>query len=144
MISFQDDSNFTIESKESISDNPSAASSNSQPKVVKTSPTISLPGSVFERISDTNRTGLVFTLYEESTLFPMTSNGNDDSNTSVTMVGSRVIAANVAQTDTIFEDLQEPIIILLPLETGEKVSVLLDAPEVERIRSHFTIFHRVS
>lgn len=87
-----------------------------------TTPTISLPGSVFERINDTNSTGLVFTLYEESTLFPMRNSTNNSSAT-MTMVGSRIIAANIAQRNAMFEDLSEPIIVLLPLEIGDEVSV---------------------
>ena len=84
-------------------------------------PTISLPGSVFERINDTNSIGLVFTLYGESTLFPV-RNGTNNSAT-MTVVGSRIIAASVAQRNTTFEDLSEPVIILLPLEIGDEVSV---------------------
>lgn len=87
-----------------------------------TTPTISLPGSVFERISDTNTTGLVFTLYGESTLFP-TRNRTNNSSATMTVVGSQIIAANIAQRNTTFEDLSEPIIVLLPLEIGDKVSV---------------------
>ena len=86
-----------------------------------TIPTISLPGPVFERISDTNSTGLVFTLYGESTLFPVGNQSSSDNNNSRTIVGSRIIAANVAQSNTSFEDLQEPIIVVLPLEIGEEV-----------------------
>ena len=84
-------------------------------------PTISLPRSVFERINGTNNTGLVFTLYGESTLFPVRNSTNNSA--TMTVVGSRIIAASVAQRNTTFEDLPEPIIVLLPLEIGDEVSV---------------------
>ena len=42
-----------------------------------------------------------------------------------TVVGSRIIAANVAQRNTTFEDLSEPVVILLPLEIGDEVSVAI-------------------
>jgi hypothetical protein len=83
-------------------------------------PTISLPGTVFERINDTNSTGLVFTLYEESTLFPVRNSTNNSATR--TVVGTRIIAATIAQRNTSFEDLSEPVIILLPLEIGDEVS----------------------
>ena len=85
-----------------------------------TIPTISLPGTLFERITDTNSTGLVFTLYGESTLFPVRNSTNNS--VTRTVVGSRIIAANVAQRNTVFEDLSEPVVILLPLEIGDEVS----------------------
>ena len=85
-----------------------------------TIPTISLPGTLFERIDDTSRTGLVFTLYGESTLFPVRNSTNNSATR--TVVGSRIIAANVAQRNTVFEDLSEPVVVLLPLEIGDVVS----------------------
>lgn len=88
-----------------------------------TIPTISLPGTLFERINDINRTGLVFTLYGESTLFPVRNSTNNSATR--TVVGSRIIAANVAQRNTTFEDLSEPVVILLPLEIGDEVSVAI-------------------
>ncbi len=84
-------------------------------------PTISVPGTVFERINDTNSTGLVFTLYEEPTLFPVRNSTNNSATR--TVVGSRIIAATIAERNTSFEDLSEPVVILLPLEISEEVSV---------------------
>ena len=120
MIEFSaDEGNFTTRNEISTANTPSGSDSMFS---AFTSPTISLPRSVFERVNDTNSTGLVFTLYEEPTLFPVRNNTNNSVTT--TVVGSRIIAANVAERNTqIFEDLPEMVIILLPLEVGDEVSI---------------------
>lgn len=120
MIEFSaDEGNFTTRNEISTANTPSGSDSMFS---AFTSPTISLPRSVFERVNDTNSTGLVFTLYEEPTLFPVRNNTN--SSVTTTVVGSRIIAANVAERNTqTFEDLPEMVIILLPLEVGDEVSI---------------------
>ena len=82
---------------------------------------ISLPPSLFRNICDntTNSTGLVFTVYEKSSLFPVSRN-NTKTTLAVTQVGTRIIAANVGQ-DTVFDNLQDPVIITLQLESQDKV-----------------------
>ena len=120
MIEFSaDEGNFTTRNEISTANTPSGSDSMFSAFTI---PTISLPRSVFERVNSTNSTGLVFTLYEEPTLFPVRNNTNNSVTT--TVVGSRIIAANVAERNTqIFEDLPEMVIILLPLEVGDEVSV---------------------
>ena len=85
---------------------------------------ISLPPSLFKRISetDTNGTGLVFTVYRKSTLFPV-GGGRASSNGSasmaageMTVVGTDIIAASVGRGIE-FESLQDPVTIILLLES---------------------------
>ena len=119
MIEFSaDGSNYTTRNGISIANTSPVESAS--PDII-TTPTISLPGSVFERINDSNSTGLVFTLYGESTLFPVRNRPNNSA--TMTVVGSRIIAATVAQRNTTFEDLSEPVLVLLPLEIGGEVCV---------------------
>ena len=84
---------------------------------------ISLPPSLFKQISetDTNGTGLVFTVYRKSTLFPV-GRGRTLSNGSASMaagemteVGTDIIATNVGRSVE-FESLQDPVTIILQLE----------------------------
>lgn len=95
---------------------------------------ISLPPSLFKRISerDTNSTGLVFTVYRKSTLFPV-SGGRASSNSSASMaagetteVGTDIIAANVGRGAE-FESLQDPVTIILRLESQINVQKSLEA-----------------
>lgn len=82
---------------------------------------IHLPGSVFQQIgSSMNTTGLVFTLYGTSTLFPVGERDKSSKNSSMTEVGTHIIAANINGQDV--EGLKEPIIITLHLNIQEGVS----------------------
>ena len=87
-----------------------------------THPTISLPPSIFERISPVaNSTALVFALYAQPTLFPV---GNASAvggqreriNGTETRVGSQIISAIVVQDNTNFENLIDPVQVLLPVD----------------------------
>ena len=92
----------------------------SSPSLIRVS-SISLPGSIFQQVNTTtNSTGLVFTLYRESTLFPVGRRTLSSSNTAVTQVGSQIIAASIVQ-DTIFENLQDLVTVQLWLELNEMV-----------------------
>ena len=81
---------------------------------------INLPPPLFnnDMISGLNTTGLLFCLYDSSTLFPVNAGNNLNSDGSIkTIVGSRIIAATV--TVTVDTDLQ-----LRNLEEGN-VTVIL-------------------
>ena len=41
----------------------------------------------------------------------------------MTKVGSQVIAARIGQSDAIFENLQDPITVLLPIESITEVGI---------------------
>lgn len=84
---------------------------------------ISLPPSLFKRINDTdtNSTGLVFTVYKKSTLFPVGRNTfSSNMEDTITQVGTDIIAANVGR-DIAFENLQDPVTIILQLENQNNV-----------------------
>ena len=120
-VPLTDGQNFVIESGVTVS----SSSANSALQAVM--PTVSLPPAVFQRAaenSSTNSTGLVFVHYSESTLFPVSSNASSSSsnNSIMTQVGSQIIAATVVQGDATFEDLQEPVLVLLPLKSIDVVS----------------------
>ena len=67
-----------------------------------------------------NVTGLVFTLYKTSTLFPVGDQARSGKNSStITEVGTHIIAANVNGQD--IEGLKEPVIITLQLNIREGV-----------------------
>jgi hypothetical protein len=84
---------------------------------------IHLPASVFQQIGssmNSNMTGLVFTLYKASTLFPVGDRaGSGKNNSSMTEVGTHIIAANINGQDV--EDLKEPVTITLQLNIREGV-----------------------
>ena len=63
-------------------------------------------------------TGLVFTLYRTSALFPVNEQAR---NSSMTEVGTHIIAANINGQDV--EGLVEPVIITLQLNIREGVSI---------------------
>ncbi len=66
-----------------------------------------------------NVTGLVFTLYKTSTLFPVGDRAGNGKNLSTTEVGTHIIAANINGQDV--EDLREPVTITLQLNIREGV-----------------------
>ena len=68
-----------------------------------------------------NVTGLVFTLYKTSTLFPVGDQARNGKNSSLTTteVGTHIIAANVNGQD--IEGLKEPVTITLQLTIQEGV-----------------------
>lgn len=81
---------------------------------------IHLPGSVFQQIgSGTNTTRLVFALYKASTLFPVGGPARGGKNSSMTEVGTNIIAANINGED--IEGLKEPVIITLQLNIRDGV-----------------------
>ena len=63
-------------------------------------------------------TGLVFTLYKASTLFPVSKRASK--NSLMTEVGTHIIAANINGQD--IEDLKDPVVITLQLNIREGVS----------------------
>ena len=100
-----------VSSLETISSSPSGNVNSS----------IHLPGSVFQQIgSSINTTGLVFTLYRASTLFPVSKRAKSSENLSMTEVGTHIIAANINGQDV--EGLKDPVIITLQLNIREEVS----------------------
>ena len=82
---------------------------------------VSLPPSLFKQINDTdtNSTGLVFTVYQKSTLFPVGRKASS-SNKAKTKIGTNIIAASVGR-DVAFENLQDPVTIILQLESKNNV-----------------------
>ena len=116
MVILGDVTKFTI-TKRGISSSDSISSSFSE----KMNSSIHLPGSVFQQIGDgTNTTGLVFTLYKASTLFPVNSQTRSNKNSSMTEVGTHIIAANINGEDV--EGIVEPVTINLQLNIREGVS----------------------
>ena len=84
---------------------------------------ISLPPSLFMQISETdaNSTGLVFTVYRRSTLFPVGRKTSSNSMAgTITEVGTNIIAASVGR-DAEFENLRDPVMIILRLESQNNV-----------------------
>ena len=66
-----------------------------------------LPATIFRNLGDTD-VGVFFSLYEESSLFPIADPLND------TRIGSPVVAATVAGRT--FRDLPEPVLVLVRLD----------------------------
>ena len=84
---------------------------------------ISLPPSLFKQINDTdtNSTGLVFIVYRKSTLFPVGRNtSSSNMANTITQVGTNIIATNVGR-DIVFENLQDPVTIMLQLRYKKNV-----------------------
>ena len=78
---------------------------------------ISLPPSLFERITNRSYTGLFFGLYETATLFPVGRGNADSRTTKHTQVGSHIVAATVGPgTESDFQDLQEPVTSVFHLQ----------------------------
>lgn len=116
MVILGDATKFTI-TKRGISSADPISSSFSE----KMNSSIHLPGSVFRQIGDgMNTTGLVFTLYKASTLFPVSSQTGSGKNSSMTEVGTHIIAANINGEDV--EGIMEPVTINLQLNIREGVS----------------------
>ena len=92
---------------------------------------INLPPSLFnnDMISGLNNTGLLFCLYNSSTLFPVNTGNNLKSDGSIkTIVGSRIIAATVTvtvDTDLRLRNLEEGnvTVILQLLNPEQNVSL---------------------
>lgn len=113
-----DGENFTIEDEVTLTG--SSADTPSQ----TTTPTISLPPLLFQQIDNATSAGLVFTLYGQSTLFPVGSNAKSNHNGTTTRVGTTVIAATVVEEDATlnFENLKDPVLVLLPINADWMVS----------------------
>ena len=77
---------------------------------------VSLPATFFEQIDDRDNIGIFFALHEASTLFPI---GGNPSNTFLSprkaSVGSHILAATVGPGIN-FQNLDEPVTILLRLQ----------------------------
>ena len=69
---------------------------------------ISLPASLFERISDQTTVGVFYAFYRMPTLFPLAMNTSQATNDRSTRVGSRVLAATVGSGIN-FANLDEPV-----------------------------------
>ena len=111
-----------IYTEDGLADDISTSLSTTTP-YTSTAMSVSLPPSLFQQINitNTNSTGLVFTFYEKSTLFPV--GGNALSNSlprTVTKVGTNIIAASVGR-DVVFENLQDPVTIVLQLKGQDNV-----------------------
>ena len=71
--------------------------------------------------ADANSTGLVFTVYRRSTLFPVGRKASSNSMAGTTTeVGTNIIAASVGR-DAGFEKLRDPVMIVLQLESQNNV-----------------------
>ena len=86
---------------------------------------ISLPPSLFKQINemDATSTGLVFTVYRRSTLFPVGRIRKASSNSmadTIAEIDTNIIAASVGR-DAEFENLQDPVVIILRLESQNNV-----------------------
>lgn len=78
---------------------------------------IRLPASLFGMISDRDNVSVFFALYDTPILFPVNGGNSISDDGSVrTEVGSSVLATTVGP-DIIFQNLSEPIIIVLRLLT---------------------------
>lgn len=89
---------------------------------------ISLPASLFQLIDNRTNIGVFFALYDSSILFPVNGGGNINSDLPrrTEVVGSRVLAATVGPGLN-FEKLEDPITIILRLQTTEeKVRILVN------------------
>ena len=80
---------------------------------------ISLPASLFGRINDRLNVGVFFAYYETTILFPVAGESDGSSLPRfTTVVGSDIIAATVGPGLS-FQNLDEPVIILLRLQVAE-------------------------
>lgn len=114
-----DNGNFTV----NIADEKpvTSPSVNLSPSETSLGNSISLPSSLFQRVkSNTNSIGIVFTLYEAATLFPVGESSRSSNNQTMTQVGSQIIAASVGENIE-FEDLEDPVTVVLQLENQEWV-----------------------
>ena len=98
-----DDENFMVTDGSSILDN----SLNS----------ITLPGSLFQQLND-DATGVVFTLYQASALFPVGDSARSGLDFTTTEVGTPIITANVGQAAEL-NDLQENVTVILQLQSSQ-------------------------
>lgn len=78
---------------------------------------ISLPHSLFQMINSSTNVGVFYGIYNSSTLFPVAApQGNDTSVDRQTQVVSNVVAVTVGQNDMRFENLPQPVTIVLGLQ----------------------------
>ena len=81
---------------------------------------ISLPPSLFQTINSSTNVGVFYGIYNSSTLFPVAApQGNDTSADRQTQVVSNVVAVTVGQNDMTFENLPQPVTIVLGLQKEE-------------------------
>lgn len=80
---------------------------------------ISLPPSFFERINDRLNVGIFFAYYETPILFPVVGDSGGSSLSRQTVVGSDIIAATVGPGIN-FQNLDEPVTVLLRLQVPEE------------------------
>ena len=75
---------------------------------------IRLPASLFESIQYRDNIGIFFALYDQPTLFPV-STSDDSSARSQIQVGSLVISSTVGGDNFFIENLSEPVIVTLKI-----------------------------
>lgn len=85
---------------------------------------ISLPPSLFDEVTDgRENVGVFFAVYDISSLFPVTQDSANGSNMTDTVVGSSILASTVGPGIE-FNNLTEPVAIILRLTTDARVSYL--------------------
>ena len=78
---------------------------------------VSLPPSLFQMINSSTNVGVFYGIYNSSTLFPVAAlQGNDTSADRQPQVVSNVVAVTVGQNDMTFENLSQPVTIVLGLQ----------------------------
>ena len=81
---------------------------------------ISLPLSLFQTINGITNVGVFYGIYNSSTLFPVTApQGNDTNADRLTQIVSNVVAVTVGRVDMTFENLPQPVTIVLGLQKEE-------------------------
>ena len=83
---------------------------------------VSLPASLFQTIKNGSNVGVFYGIYNSSILFPVSaSQGNDISAVRQTQLVSNVVAVTVGQNDMTFENLPQPVRIVLGLQKKEGI-----------------------
>ena len=83
---------------------------------------VSLPASLFQTIDGSSNVGVFYGIYNSSILFPVSaSQGNDTSADRQTQVVSNVVAVTVGRNDVPFQNLPEPVMIVLRLQKEEEM-----------------------
>ena len=84
---------------------------------IKQGANISLPLSLFQTINGITNVGVFYGIYNSSTLFPVAALQENDTNADrQTQVVSNVVAVTVGQVDMTFENLPQPVTIVLGLQ----------------------------
>ena len=83
---------------------------------------ISLPASLFELIDNQTTVGVFYAFYKLPTLFPIARETQLIDDVIQTQVGTPVIASTVVSDNVTFDDLSEPVTVLLRLLNDIEVS----------------------